>query len=331
MDTHDITNTNVTGWFFKNHGSNDVAVIHTWESMDNCNINGTFIENEGFYSGVFYFNGYVNNSNIDGVYINNTAGYGGVDMINHIYNSNISGLFINNSAKYYYGGVHYLKEYNENCTFTGTYINNHAKLLGGVFYIKNGLNNTVISGSFSNNTAGEYGNTIYVMGSSRDEGVDVNLTIRDSVFSGTNPIYTDNDLVNNAYINLINNKELDNDGDYFIYNQYNLNLFNNTLTTVIYNKGNITSPTNITIRDNTTEKVDSSLVNLYAKILDDNNNYIVEDLFVFTINDAIFETTFNKEGFVDADYVLKEGYGIYIINSTMDSLKNIVSDKKYLY
>ena len=37
---------------------------------------------------------------------------------------------------------------------------------------------------------------------------------------------------------------------YFILNQYNLYLCNNTLTNVIYNKGSISSYTNVTVMDN---------------------------------------------------------------------------------
>ena len=103
--------------------------------------------------------------------------------------------------------------------------------------------------------------------------------------------------------------------DYFIFNDgWNLYLFNNTLIHPIYNNGNITSKTNITCLNNTTQSAYNEVVNLDAVIRDDNNNIIMMELFTFNLNNTkSVKVFFNKEGHANIYYALKD-YGKYLIN-----------------
>ncbi len=115
--------------------------------------------------------------------------------------------------------------------------------------------------------------------------------------------------------------ELNNGGDYFILNQHNLYLCNNTLTNIIYNKGSISSYTNVTVMDNETFNVYSYTVDLYAQIFDDNSNVIRDNSFTFLINADNANATFNSDRYT-ANYKLNNGHGKYIINSKpIESLK----------
>ena len=85
-----------------------------------------------------------------------------------------------------------------------------------------------------------------------------------------------------------------------IYNWGSLSLSKNNISTVILNKGNITSPTYIKVLDNTTtETVDyGDEVLLYAEIVDDNNNTIIGNYNVSLMvegDNAIINTTFNPD------------------------------------
>lgn len=192
----------------------------------------------------------------------------------------------------------------------------NANNLSRIFYI-NSTNVTINNITFSNFDYHEDGGAVYVVGVNN-----LSLNISDSIFSGKNSIFTSGNDAKNVSIYLINNRELDNDGNYFILNQQNLYLCNNTLTNVIYNKGNIKSYTNVTVMDNETYNVFSSTVNLYAQIFDDNSNIIKDSSFAFSVNNEEVNATFNSDRYV-ADYDLNKGHGKYIVNSTyMDALKN---------
>ena len=85
-----------------------------------------------------------------------------------------------------------------------------------------------------------------------------------------------------------------------IYNWGDLSLDKNTVSTVILNKGNITTPTFIKVLDNTTTETVSygDLVLLYAEIVDDNNNTIIGKYNVSLMvegDNAIITTTFNPD------------------------------------
>ena len=85
-----------------------------------------------------------------------------------------------------------------------------------------------------------------------------------------------------------------------IYNFGDLSLDKNTVSTVILNKGNITTPTFIKVLDNTTTETVSygDLVLLYAEIVDDNNNTIIGKYNVSLMvegDNAIITTTFNPD------------------------------------
>lgn len=190
-----------------------------------------------------------------------------------------------------------------------------AKNLSRVFYI-NSTNVTLDNITFLNVNYHGDGGAVYVAGINN-----LSLNILNSIFSGNNSIFADNDAKNSS-VYLINNLELNNGGDYFILNQYNLYLCNNTLTNVIYNKGSISSYTNVTVMDNETFNVYSSAVELYAQIFDDNSNIIRDDSFAFLINSDNANATFNSDRYT-ANYSLNNGHGQYIINSKpMESLKN---------
>ena len=191
-----------------------------------------------------------------------------------------------------------------------------SKNLSRVFYI-NSTNVTLNNITFLNVNYHNDGGAIYVAGINN-----LSLNISNSIFSGNNSIFAGDNDAKNSSIYLINNRELNNDGDYFILNQHNLYLCNNTLTNVIYNQGTITSHTNVTVMDNETLNVYSSEVELCAQIFDDNSNIIRDDSFVFLINDDSANATFNSDRYT-ANYSLKDGHGKYIINSKpMESLKN---------
>ncbi len=191
-----------------------------------------------------------------------------------------------------------------------------AKNLSRVFYINNS-NVTLDNITFLNVNYHDDGGAVYM--------ADINnlsLNISNSIFSGNNSIFAAGNDAKNSSVYLINNLELNNGGDYFILNQYNLYLCNNTLTNVIYNKGSISSYTNVTVMDNETLNVYSSTVELYAQILDDNSNIIRDDPFAFLINSDNANASFNSDRYT-ANYSLNNGHGKYIINSKpMESLKN---------
>ena len=189
----------------------------------------------------------------------------------------------------------------------------NANNLSRVFYI-NSTNVTLINITFANVNYHVDGGAIYVAGLNN-----LSLNISNSVFSGNNSIACAEGS-DNGFIYLINNKELDNAGLYFILNKYNLYLSNNTLVNVIYNKGNIISPTNVTVMDNDTYIISSDRIQLYAQIFDDNSNIIKDDSFAFSVNGDAVNATFNSDRYT-GDYSLNNGHGKYIINATpIDSL-----------
>ena len=191
-----------------------------------------------------------------------------------------------------------------------------AKNLSRVFYI-NSTNVTLNNITFLNVNYHDDGGAVYVAGINN-----LSLNISNSIFSGNNSIFAADNDAKNSSVYLINNLELNNGGDYFILNQHNLYLCNNTLTNVIYNKGSISSYTNVTVMDNETFNVHSSTVELYAQIFDDNSNIIRDDSFAFLINSDNVNATFNSDRYT-ANYSLNNGHGKYIINSkSIRSLKN---------
>lgn len=191
-----------------------------------------------------------------------------------------------------------------------------AKNLSRVFYI-NSTNVTLDNITFLNVNYHGDGGAVYVAGINN-----LSLNISNSIFSGNNSIFAADNNAKNSSVYLINNLELNNGGDYFILNKHNLYLCNNTLTNVIYNKGSISSYTNVTVMDNETFNVHSSTVELYAQIFDDNSNIIRDDSFAFLINSDNVNATFNSDRYT-ANYSLNNGHGKYIINSkSIKSLKN---------
>ena len=191
-----------------------------------------------------------------------------------------------------------------------------AKNLSRVFYI-NSTNVTLNNITFLNVNYHDDGGAVYVAGINN-----LSLNISNSIFSGNNSIFAADNDAKNSSVYLINNLELNNGGDYFILNKHNLYLCNNTLTNVIYNKGSISSYTNVTVMDNETFNIHSSTVELYAQIFDDNSNIIRDDSFAFLINSDNFNATFNSDRYM-ANYTLNNGHGKYIINSkSIKSLKN---------
>lgn len=191
-----------------------------------------------------------------------------------------------------------------------------AKNLSRVFYI-NSTNVTLNNITFLNVNYHDDGGAVYVAGINN-----LSLNISNSIFSGNNSIFAADNDAKNSSVYLINNLELNNGGDYFILNKHNLYLCNNTLTNVIYNKGSISSYTNVTVMDNETFNIHSSTVELYAQIFDDNSNIIRDDSFAFLINSDNFNATFNSDRYM-ANYTLNNGHGKYIINSKyIKSLKN---------
>ncbi len=191
-----------------------------------------------------------------------------------------------------------------------------AKNLSRVFYI-NSTNVTLDNITFLNVNYHGDGGAVYVAGINN-----LSLNISNSIFSGNNSIFAADNDAKNSSVYLINNLELNNGGDYFILNKHNLYLCNNTLTNVIYNKGSISSYTNVTVMDNETFNIHSSTVELYAQIFDDNSNIIRDDSFAFLINSDNFNATFNSDRYM-ANYTLNNGHGKYIINSkSIKSLKN---------
>ncbi|WP_296861015.1 putative glycoside hydrolase [uncultured Methanobrevibacter sp.] len=191
-----------------------------------------------------------------------------------------------------------------------------AKNLSRVFYI-NSTNVTLDNITFLNVNYHDDGGAVYVAGINN-----LSLNISNSIFSGNNSIFAADNDAKNSSVYLINNLELNNGGDYFILNKHNLYLCNNTLTNVIYNKGSISSYTNVTVMDNETFNIHSSTVELYAQIFDDNSNIIRDDSFAFLINSDNFNATFNSDRYM-ANYTLNNGHGKYIINSkSIKSLKN---------
>ncbi|WP_295594159.1 hypothetical protein [uncultured Methanobrevibacter sp.] len=316
LDGVNAINCTLTGIFINNTGSNDASAFHFAGDLINSTISGFYLNNWAYHGAIHYILGVTDNCDISGIYINNRAAYGGVVIFNDISNTNISGIYINNSALHY-GGSLYFRTNVYNCSITGIFINNSAVEDAGAIYAKENINNTFIHDAYFENNRGVLGNVIYIIGDHS-----VNLTIVNSTFLGTNSIYPNREGNNESYIYLINNTELSNPGNYFIYNKGNLYLCNNNLTTAIYNAGNITSYTNVTIMDNTTKDINSYLVQLYAKIYDDNNNFIVEKSFTFSVNGDTIETTFDKNGYANCSYAFKD-VGEHVINSTMmDSLKN---------
>ncbi len=191
-----------------------------------------------------------------------------------------------------------------------------AKNLSRVFYI-NSTNVTLNNITFLNVNYHDDGGAVYVAGINN-----LSLNISNSIFSGNNSIFAADNDAKNSSVYLINNLELNNGGDYFILNKHNLYLCNNTLTNVIYNKGSISSYTNVTVMDNETFNIHSSTVELYAQIFDDNSNIIRDDSFAFLINSDNVNATFNSDRYM-ANYSLNNGHGKYIINSkSIKSLKN---------
>ena len=161
----DGSSINITGLTFKN-GKASNGALFICVTIEDSNINATFINNTAKQGGAIYFgNSGVVSCNIDGTFINNTATtYGGAIYMGYdfTYDGSISGTFINNKAEYD-GGAIYVEHSDVLSKLSGTFRNNKAGNDGGAIYVKkiNVLDN--LSGTFRNNKAGNDGGAIYIL------------------------------------------------------------------------------------------------------------------------------------------------------------------------
>ena len=125
----------------------------------------------------------------------------------------------------------------------------------------------------------------------------------------------------NASVLLSNNRELDiySSGDYFVYNEGVLALENNLLSKMIFNIGEITSPTTMTILFNETYNNTESIQLLHAICHDDNYNFILSEYGTFYLNDKSFKAFYN-DMFTLTYYMNLDLYGTYLVNATMYGL-----------
>ena len=272
-----------------------------------------FINNNATYGGAFYVRDYFTfNQFYNCNFMNNSAINGSVFYISSEATLNLGNifnksLFINNFADD--SGLVYSTGYDQNTYDSLQFINNVAKNNAVLFFEYGGAN--ITNCIFENNVA-EYVTDIYDY-----KSFSTPLRVINSSFTGKNHIYVSK----SAELELINNSELNSfiKGNFFVLNNGNLKLENNSLTNVIFNNGTIYSDTSIIVLDNETLKVSSPNVQLYAKCIDDNGNYIIDGgNLTFDINGTLFKVAFDGNSYVKANYTL-ENHGIYIINASMDS------------
>ena len=239
----------------------------------------------------------------------------------------IAGSFSGNNAAN--GGAVYINGVLRDSTFNASFTDNTAVSTGGAIHLQAYGHNSTISGVFMDNNA-QKGNSIFFNhGTSYGVPSSINVNITNSIFSGKNSIYVNpTPKQYSLSLYLINNTELENGGEYFIYNNVNLYLSDNDLANVIYNNANVTSTTNVTFLDNSTKSIYSNPAYIYANIYDDNHNRIVFDIFTFTINDDELKVFFDKKGTASAYYQLND-YGNYTINSTY--VNGLLNNTGYYY
>lgn len=239
-------------------------------------------------------------------FINNTANNGsaiymgtnGIDntLINLNFNNNIAG----DSGIIYYS----LKAVDE--IISSKFIENSATG-SAVIYFKGSSSTNILNCEFIDNIAGNISNLYY-------EGESTG-NIKNSIFKGKNNIY----ISENSNILLENNTEIEYYPEcYFVLNDGILQLKNNNLCNVIYNKGYIFSKTSIHVLNNQTVHVNHTPVNVSAWCIDDNANYIVSDNITFDIGGEklTYEMAFNP--IVSFDYELTKN-GTFTVNASISS------------
>ncbi|MBR0271401.1 MAG: Ig-like domain repeat protein, partial [Methanobrevibacter sp.] len=217
----------------------------------------------------------------------------------------VNGYNAVNGSAVYWNGV--------NGTLSGSEFINSSATNGGAVYW-NGVNGTLSGSEFINSSATN-GGAVYIVN---------NGTISNSKFENNTVASASGIIHISGANNYIINCNFNDNVTYTIYNVDSVNLTKNTLTNLIYNSGVITSPTNVTILENST--IYGSLnetVKITAIIYDDNNNIIQVNGFKFVLEDGTeIATVFDKEtGIYTASYVFDTA-GTYTINATTDKLSD---------
>ena len=213
--------------------------------------------------------------------------------------------FINNTASTR-GGAIYIHDYAKDFLIDDSLFSGNNADSAKAIYLNDGDNVTIQNSRFINNN-GSDGDILF-------KGK-ITASVINSSFEGEGHI----NICEDAAVTLSNNMELDSfsSGDYFVYNEGVLALENNSLINVIFNNGEITSPTTMTTLFNQTINTTDSLVWLYATCIDDNKNYIVSEYGTFYLNNYSIDTFYNERNYLSNYYDLGILYDSYLVNTTM--------------
>ena len=213
--------------------------------------------------------------------------------------------FINNTASTR-GGAIYIHNYAKDFLIDDSLFSGNNADSAKAIYLNDGDNVTIQNSRFINNN-GSDGDILF-------KGK-ITASVINSSFEGEGHI----NICEDAAVTLSNNMELDSfsSGDYFVYNEGVLALENNSLINVIFNNGEITSPTTMTTLFNQTINTTDSLVWLYATCIDDNKNYIVSEYGTFYLNNYSIDTFYNERNYLSNYYDLGILYDSYLVNTTM--------------
>jgi len=151
--------------FINNTATNQGGAIYINNSISNCKINSTFINNSAYQGGAIFFNGETDNNKIAGYFDGNEAERIGGALCFQAKASNniISAKFNNNRANSASGGAIFFRDLADGNQFEGIFTANYANQGGAIFFY-NKANNNRFNSDFKSNMANTSGGAIVFFG-----------------------------------------------------------------------------------------------------------------------------------------------------------------------
>ena len=242
--------------FINNTATNQGGAIYINNSISNCKINSTFINNSAYQGGAIFFNGETDNNKIAGYFDGNEAERIGGALCFQAKASNniISAEFYNNKANSASGGAIFFRNLAEGNQFESVFRGNNA-VYGGAIFFYDKANNNRFNSNFDSNVANSTGGAIVFVNTTDNNnftGLFVNnaaLGEGSGDLNGNGGAMTFRDVSSNCVFtcDFINNTATNNGGGVnYRQNPYNIT-FNGNLINVTINGVDIVS-----VNDNAT-------------------------------------------------------------------------------
>jgi len=189
----------------------------------------------------------------------------------------------------------------------GVNINKNITIIGNGFAI-NGMGRAGILNINSDNVTVD--NVTFTNGTVYWNGI--NGVVNGSMFNASTI-----EVARNTVLNITNNTEISpaNDKDNVIVNYGTIHLAGNKFTTAIYNHGTITSPVIAIVLGNKTVEVSPKVMDITAKVYDDNYNMIRDDDYVMYVDNLTYEPKFTIKDYIASNYFVN--FGNHTVTSNM--------------